>query len=60
MLTLLCAVVAITLASLEFQDHVGGARRPGPAGHGGRRHGVRDRALAIWIPIVIAVAIAES
>jgi hypothetical protein len=57
---LLAAVVAITLASLSLQDE--------SAGRAGRdRHGLAVAgmvcgivALCLWIPVVVAVAIAEA
>jgi hypothetical protein len=59
-ITLLCAVVAITLASLAFQDESAG--RTGAGRHGlavaGMICGIA--ALCIWIPVAVAVAIAQS
>ncbi len=57
---LLGAVLAITLASLAFQDESAGrsdASRHGLA-VGGLVCGIV--ALCIWIPVVVAVAIAEA
>jgi tellurite resistance protein TehA-like permease len=58
--TLLCAVIAITLASLAFQEESEGRGDP-------QRHGLAVAgmvcgivALCIWIPVVIAVAISEA
>src|SRR5262245_46344800 len=58
--TLLCAVVAIVLASLAFQDESAGR-------DDGERHGMAVAgmvcgivALCLWIPIVVAIAAAEA
>jgi hypothetical protein len=58
--TLLCAVLAIVLASLAFQDESAGR-------DDGERHGMAVAgmvcgiiALCIWIPVVVAVAVAEA
>lgn len=58
--TLLCAVLAIVLASLAFQDESAGR-------DGGERHGMAVAgmvcgivALCIWIPVVVAIAVAEA
>ncbi len=59
-LTLLCAVVAITLASLEFQDQSAGRGDPARRGMAVAGMVCAICALAIWIPIVVAVAIAEA
>jgi hypothetical protein len=60
LLTLLCAVIAITLSSLAYQDE--------SAGRSGReRHGLAVAgmvcgivALCIWIPVGVVVAVAEA
>lgn len=59
-ITLLCAVVGITLASLSFQDEAAGRGDPG-------RHGLAVAgmvcgivALCIWIPVAVVVAITQS
>ena len=59
-LTLLCAVVAITLASLELQDQSAGHGDPGRRGMAVAGMVCAICALAIWIPIVVAVALAEA
>jgi hypothetical protein len=58
--TLLCAVLAIVLASLAFQDESAGR-------DSGERHGMAVAgmvcaivALCIWIPVVVAIAVAEA
>lgn len=58
--TLLCAVLAIVLASLAFEDESAGR-------DDGERHGMAVAgmvcaivALCIWIPVVVAVAVAEA
>jgi hypothetical protein len=58
--TLLCAVLAIVLASLAFQDESAGR-------DSGERHSMAVAgmvcaivALCIWIPVVVAIAVAES
>jgi hypothetical protein len=58
--TLLCAVLAIVLASLAFQDESAGR-------DAGERHGMAVAgmvcgivALCIWIPVVVAIAVAEA
>jgi hypothetical protein len=58
--TLLCAVLAIVLASLAFQDEAAGR-------DGGERHGMTVAglvcgivALCLWIPVVVAIAVAEA
>ncbi len=58
--TLLCAVLAIVLASLAFQDESAGR-------DSGERHGMTVAgmvcgivALCIWIPVVVAIAVAEA
>jgi hypothetical protein len=59
-ITLLCAVLAITLASLAFQDEAAG--RAGRERHGlavaGMVCGIA--ALCIWIPVAVVVAITQS
>jgi hypothetical protein len=59
-ITLICAVVAITLASLAFQEEAAGGGAP-------ERHGLAVGgmvcgivALCLWIPVVIAVAITQA
>ncbi len=59
-ITLLCAVLAIVLASLSFQDESAGRAD-------GERHGMAVAgmvcgivALCIWIPVVVAIAVAEA
>ena len=59
-ITLLCAVLAIVVASLAFQDESAGR-------DDGERHGMAVAgmvcgivALCIWIPVVVAVAVAEA
>jgi Domain of unknown function (DUF4190) len=58
--TLLCAVLAIVLASLAFQDESAGR-------DDGERHGMAVAgmvcgivALCIWIPVVVVIAVAEA
>lgn len=59
-ITLLCGVIAITLASLTFQDNAAGRGDPGRRGLavGGMVCGIA--ALCLWIPVVVVIAIAES
>jgi hypothetical protein len=59
-LTLLCAVIAITLASLEFQDQSEGRGDPDRRGMAVAGMVCAICALCIWIPVVIAVGIAEA
>jgi hypothetical protein len=58
--TLLCGVIAITLASLSFQENSEGRGDPGRRGLavGGMVCGIV--ALCLWIPVVVVIAIAES
>ncbi len=58
--TLLCAVVAITLASLELQDQSEGRGDPGRRGLAVAGMVCAICALCIWIPVVIAVGIAQA
>lgn len=59
-LPLLCGVIAITLASLEFQDQSAG--RGGPERRGMAVAGMVCAicALSVWIPVMVAVAVAEA
>lgn len=59
-ITLLCAVVGITLASLAFQDEAAGRADAG-------RHGLAVAgmvcgivALCLWIPVAVAITIAQA
>jgi uncharacterized membrane-anchored protein len=58
--TLLCAVVAITLASLELQDQSEGRGDPGRRGMAVAGMVCAICALCIWIPVVLAVGIAQA
>ncbi|HVG99205.1 MAG TPA: hypothetical protein VM844_00465 [Miltoncostaeaceae bacterium] len=58
--TLICAVIAITLASLEFQDESEGRGDPGRRGLAVAGMVCGICAMVVWIPVVIAVAVAES
>ena len=59
-ITLLCAVLAIVLASLSFQDESAG--RDDRERHGMAVAGMVCAivALCLWIPIVVTVAVAEA
>jgi hypothetical protein len=59
-LPLLCAVVAITLASLEFQDQSAGRGDPARRGMAVAGMVCAICALAIWIPVVVGVAVSEA
>jgi hypothetical protein len=59
-LPLLCGVIAITLASLEFQDQSAGRGDPERRGMAVAGMVCAICALGIWIPIILAVAIAEA
>lgn len=58
--TLLCAVAAIVLASIEFQEEDAGRGAPERRGLAVGGMVCAICALCIWIPVVVAVAISES
>lgn len=58
--TLLAAVVAIVLASLTFQEISDGRADPGRRGLAVAGMVCAIVAFAIWIPVIVAVAISES
>jgi hypothetical protein len=57
---LLAAVAAITLASLTFQDIDAGLTSPSRRGNAVAGMVCAIVALCIWIPVFVALAIAES
>lgn len=59
-LPLLCAVVAITLASLEFQDESRGRGAPDRRGMAVAGMVCAICALSIWVPVVIAVGVSQA
>lgn len=58
--TLLAAVIAITLASLTFQEISQGTADPGRRSLAVAGMVCAIVALAIWIPVIVGVAISES
>jgi hypothetical protein len=58
--TLLAAVVAIVLASLTFQEISEGRVDPGRRGLAVAGMVCAIVAFAIWIPVIVAVAVSES
>lgn len=58
--TLLCGVVAIILASLAFQENADGRGDPARRSLAVAGMVCGIVAFVIWIPVVIAVAIAEA
>jgi tellurite resistance protein TehA-like permease len=59
-ITLLCAVIAITLASLTFQENAAGRGDPGRRALAVAGMVCGIVALCLWIPVVVAIAITES
>jgi uncharacterized membrane-anchored protein len=58
--TLLCAVVAITLASLAFQEMSDGRADPSRRGTAVAGMVCGIVALGLWIPVLLAIALTQS